>query len=772
MEAFTMSNIEVKLGDERFFIHARVKTLRVILDKDFSFSDHVTHGIQHAMGRLRVQKCVTRVSKTAVAHSKNSTFPKYNCRFVFSLWKCDHVSLYKDGRNVPNGYELQDSDQLHDSQNTGVPGTTVFYIEENVQAVVAQVIIFQRECGEEFDPVEDKDKVNMIVNARIACFRVVFLNFMVMSLLDFLNKFSAAQAAIIEASAAAAEAAKANVQLAYDAAFRMLLNIELKAPIIVIPANSRSGEAIVLDLGDMKIKNHLSDHIVTVENEDVTVLMDNLNLALENLTMSRYARQLKNYIYKLKGCEEKIESMKTLFHDREKELSKEITLLKQKLKREKIANENIILHAEEEISNSLKQDCLQSGNCMRCVIYKEETKKMLETIQTLESIIKILQRESSDQQKQYDPLSPEKFTCLNCFPPLNNINNKQKPPSVDNKWQEVSKSSCRRKQRSFGVIKNVADSDFTSENSFAVLQNDSESEKSDYNECTITSNTISTPYERPQSLTRQKTYKKVSSAHQERRGHINIRKNNGTKQKLLLCADSHGRDLTFHLNKHQQQLKKHTKSLEAVGFIRPGGLAEQILNFDNIDGEELGPDDVLAIACGSNDVSRNEAQNAINAIKETIVKYNNSRVVLMDLPFRHDLQTWSCVNEEVRQFNKKLETISQEFPNVYLVKLSRADRHVHTQHGMHLNVRGKHWLAGQIWEALDETKKIEVSTTQGTAPQEVCASKTDERSPNSNAADGICATAFTSGSEPLMDGEKEMPASLGNCLLTDPAAPP
>ncbi|XP_046683901.1 vacuolar protein sorting-associated protein 13 isoform X2 [Homalodisca vitripennis] len=169
----------------------------------------------------------------------------------------------------------------------------VFYIEENVQAVVAQVIIFQRECGEEFDPVEDKDKVNMIVNARIACFRVVFLNFMVMSLLDFLNKFSAAQAAIIEASAAAAEAAKANVQLAYDAAFRMLLNIELKAPIIVIPANSRSGEAIVLDLGDMKIKNHLSDHIVTVENEDVTVLMDNLNLALENLTMSR-ARFAKN----------------------------------------------------------------------------------------------------------------------------------------------------------------------------------------------------------------------------------------------------------------------------------------------------------------------------------------------------------------------------------------------------------------------------------------------------------------------------------------------
>uniref|UniRef100_A0A1B6F8B5 Vacuolar protein sorting-associated protein 13 n=1 Tax=Cuerna arida TaxID=1464854 RepID=A0A1B6F8B5_9HEMI len=163
----------------------------------------------------------------------------------------------------------------------------VFYIEENVQAVVAQVIIFQRVSGEEFDPIEDKDKVDMTVTARIACFRVVFLNYVVMSLLEFLNKFSAAQAAIIEASTAAAVAAKANVQLAYEAAFRMLLNIELKAPILVIPANSRSFDAVVLDFGDLKVKNHLSDHIVTVENEDVTVLVDNLNLALENLTMTR-----------------------------------------------------------------------------------------------------------------------------------------------------------------------------------------------------------------------------------------------------------------------------------------------------------------------------------------------------------------------------------------------------------------------------------------------------------------------------------------------------
>lgn len=45
---------------------------------------------------------------------------------------------------------------------------------------------------------------------------------------DFMNQFSAAQAAILEASAAAAEAAKANVHQAYKEAFRIRLNIQLK----------------------------------------------------------------------------------------------------------------------------------------------------------------------------------------------------------------------------------------------------------------------------------------------------------------------------------------------------------------------------------------------------------------------------------------------------------------------------------------------------------------------------------------------------------------
>ncbi|KAG8300308.1 hypothetical protein J6590_078984 [Homalodisca vitripennis] len=48
--------------------------------------------------------------------------------------------------------------------------------------------------------------------------------------------------------------------------------------------------------------------------------------------------------------------------------------------------------------------------------------------------------------------------------------------------------------------------------------------------------------------------------------------------RILLCADSHGRGLTWNLNK---LIKTH----QSVGFVAPSGRAKQILNPINIQGE-------------------------------------------------------------------------------------------------------------------------------------------------------------------------------------------
>lgn len=166
-------------------------------------------------------------------------------------------------------------------------------------------------------------------------------------------------------------------------------------------------------------------------------------------------------------------------------------------------------------------------------------------------------------------------------------------------------------------------------------------------------------------------------------------------QKMLICADSHGRDLAAQVN-------NYSKSLDAVGFVRPGGLAEDILNFNNIDGENLGPEDILVVMCGSNDVACNEAERALKSIEGTLKNYYGRKIILVDFPIRYDLSSWSCLNKEIIRSNTEIDALCNSYPNVLLVKSSMAGRNLHTRHGMHLNRLGKLWLARRICEVLKD----------------------------------------------------------------------
>lgn len=72
-----------------------------------------------------------------------------------------------------------------------------------------------------------------------------------------------AQQTIRDASVAAAEAAKTNVVEAYAQATRVKLNIKIKAPTIIIPIDSKTLEALAVDLGHLSIQNRY--HIITVK---------------------------------------------------------------------------------------------------------------------------------------------------------------------------------------------------------------------------------------------------------------------------------------------------------------------------------------------------------------------------------------------------------------------------------------------------------------------------------------------------------------------------
>ncbi|KAG8255083.1 hypothetical protein J6590_045360 [Homalodisca vitripennis] len=180
------------------------------------------------------------------------------------------------------------------------------------------------------------------------------------------------------------------------------------------------------------------------------------------------------------------------------------------------------------------------------------------------------------------------------------------------------------------------------------------------------------------------------------------------QSKFLICSDSHGRDLAWYINKNQ-------RTRTAVGFVRPGGRSSEILNHRNITNELKTKNDVLVIICGSNDISKNEADVAIDSMESTIKKTGNNKIILVDLPIRYDLPLWSSVNKLQRKTNIAIKELCSKYDNVSIVEVSKAMRQLHTRHGLHLNSKGKKWLAKQICDAVVEVHE-EISTPISSSP--------------------------------------------------------
>ncbi|KAG8299193.1 hypothetical protein J6590_107058, partial [Homalodisca vitripennis] len=98
-----------------------------------------------------------------------------------------------------------------------------------------------------------------------------------------------------------------------------------------------------------------------------------------------------------------------------------------------------------------------------------------------------------------------------------------------------------------------------------------------------------------------------------------------TEKKIWICADSHGKDLSWYVNSQQDKHK-------AVGFVRPGAGSKQVIEMCN-NLEELHKEDTLVLLCGTNDVAKNESQVLINGVSDILKRVNGTcKIVLVDLP--------------------------------------------------------------------------------------------------------------------------------------------
>jgi lysophospholipase L1-like esterase len=114
----------------------------------------------------------------------------------------------------------------------------------------------------------------------------------------------------------------------------------------------------------------------------------------------------------------------------------------------------------------------------------------------------------------------------------------------------------------------------------------------------------------------------------------------------------------------------------------------------------MGPEDMVVILAGTNDISRNDSKGFLSRLRKTLQVLSHTNVLLFNIPHRFDLIPESCVNTEVAKVNQKLSQICNHFRNVTLVDISRIGRRFHTHHGLHFNFLGKRLLCDTIINAV------------------------------------------------------------------------
>ncbi|XP_062132408.1 intermembrane lipid transfer protein Vps13 isoform X1 [Drosophila sulfurigaster albostrigata] len=235
---------------------------------------------QHAVRRTPERRAARVESiKMRIVANLNEVSLKLTSRNRPLAWM--HVKQFVSNVTLKNSYtevNLGLKDILVEDLNPHTIHTNILSIVGQ-DAFNCQVVLFNKEY------TKDYNSDDMKITVDIGCMKIIFLNWFVAGVLNFLNNFQVAQQALSDASAAAAESARQNAMDAYEKATRMKLNVRIKAPIIIIPEDSKSNNALSLDLGLLELTNNTSE--VRVPDMEERGVIDEIKLQLNDVKVTK-----------------------------------------------------------------------------------------------------------------------------------------------------------------------------------------------------------------------------------------------------------------------------------------------------------------------------------------------------------------------------------------------------------------------------------------------------------------------------------------------------
>jgi hypothetical protein len=96
-------------------------------------------------------------------------------------------------------------------------------------------------------------------------------------------------------------------------------------------------------------------------------------------------------------------------------------------------------------------------------------------------------------------------------------------------------------------------------------------------------------------------------------------------------------------------------SYSVVGIVKPNARLSTITSSFKLETERLTQKDIVIICGGTHHVAKNEANIGLRSLSKFVERSNNTNVIVMGVPHRYDLQSTSCINNEVNSFNRKLK---------------------------------------------------------------------------------------------------------------------
>jgi hypothetical protein len=137
------------------------------------------------------------------------------------------------------------------------------------------------------------------------------------------------------------------------------------------------------------------------------------------------------------------------------------------------------------------------------------------------------------------------------------------------------------------------------------------------------------------------------------------------------------------------------KTFEVSRFVKLGASLVGISNIAREDISKLTKQDVIVVWEGTNDTWKNASRSSLQHITNFVKSSSHTNIFVMNVPHRYYWIAPSCVNSEVKVFNRKVQNKRVLLKNFRTVDVDINIEHF-TQHGLHMKVSCEEKIARKI----------------------------------------------------------------------------